>query len=85
MLSEPILTCELSTDEVKSLKEVPFSVDKYLGHTQSCERSVKETSNASGKVYGFERRDGYIRTKVKSRKFVSNPQSKKYLIGMLSI
>ena len=83
VLSEPILTCDLSTDEVRSLKEVPFSVDKFVCHTQSCERAVKETTNASAKVYGFERRDGYIRAKVKSRKLVSKPQSKKDLIGML--
>ena len=81
MLSEPILTCDLSTEEVKSLKEVPLSVDKYVGHTQSVERAVKETSNAASRVYGFERRDGVIRAKVKSRK----PQSKKDLIGMLPI
>ena len=85
ILSEPILTCDLSTDEVKSLKEVPFSVDKYSGHAQSVERAVKETSNAATRVYGFERRDGYIRAKVKSRKFVSKPQSKKDLVGMLSM
>jgi hypothetical protein len=85
MLSEPILTCDLSTEEVKSLKEVPLSVDKYVGHTQSVERAVKETSNAASRVYGFERCDGYIRAKVKSRKFVSKPQSKKDLIGLLSV
>ena len=46
---------------------------------------MKETSNAASMVYGFERRDGVIRAKVKSRKFVSKPQSKKDLIGMLSV
>ena len=82
--SEPILTCNLSTTELMSLKEVPLAVDKFAGHGQSVERAVKETSNASGKVFGFERRDGYIRAKVKSRKLVSRPQSKKDLVGMLA-
>jgi hypothetical protein len=85
ILSEPVLTCDLSTEEVKYLKEVPFSVDKYSDHTQSVERAVKETSNAATRVYGFKKRDGFIRAKVKSRKFVSKPQSKKDLVGMLSM
>ena len=84
VISEPILTCHMSTDEVMSLKEMPLVVENFCGHGLSVERAVKETSVASGKVFGFERRDGYIRAKVKSRKMVSRPQSKKDLIGMLS-
>ena len=79
------MTWDLTTEEVMSLKEVPFCLDKYSGHAQIVERAVKETSNAASRVYGFERRDGYIRAKVKSRKFVSKPQSKKDLVGMLSM
>ena len=58
MLSEPILICDLSIEEVKSLKEVPLGVDMYVGHTQSVEKVVKEISNAASRVYGYERSDG---------------------------
>ena len=82
--SEPILTCHLSKAEVLSFKEEPLLVEQFSGHGQAVERAVKETSNASSKVFSFERRDGYIRAKIKSRKLVSRPQSKKDLVGMLS-
>ena len=52
-------------------------------HTQSCERAVKETTVAASKVFGFERRDGLIKSKLKSRKLVPIIKSKEALKGML--
>ena len=46
--------------------------------TQSCERAVKCTTL----VFGFERRDGLIKSKLKSRKFVCIVNSKETLKGM---
>jgi hypothetical protein len=34
-------------------------------------------------VFGFEKRDGYIRAKLESRKLVASIKSKKTLRGML--
>ena len=38
---------------------------------------------AASKVYGFMKRDGFIRNKLKSRGLVSEIKSKKALMGML--
>jgi len=43
-----------------SLAEIP-------SHTQAVERTVKLVIQASSKVYGHERRDGFIRTTLASR------------------
>lgn len=83
ILLEPVLTCPISTQDLDQFIEKPFPPPSADCHTQSCERAVKETTIAAGKVYGFERRDGYIRAKIKSRKLVPAVVSKKSLVGML--
>ena len=47
------------------------------------ERGVKEVTTASSKVYGFERRDGYVRAQLKSRSLAPKPNSKKAMSGMV--
>ena len=39
-------------------------------HNQSVERHVKMVTEAAAQVEGFERRDGLIRQKIKSRKLL---------------
>ena len=41
---EPLLTCHLTKQELKSIKSKPMEVDYYCGHTQAIERAVKEVS-----------------------------------------
>ena len=81
---EPVLTCKVATWELDQYITSPFPKPDVDCHTQSCERAVKETTIAAGKVYGFAKRDGYIRAKLKSRKLVSEIRSKKSLAGMLN-
>ena len=82
-LMEPVLTCSVPTGELDQYIEQPFPRLSIDCHTQACERAVKETTIAASKVIGFERRDGLIRAKLKSRKLVSSITSKKTLAGML--
>ena len=58
---EPVLTCDMSLAELSNLRKSPLHVDRYNCHGQLMERGVKAVTTASSKVYGFERRDGYVR------------------------
>ena len=82
-LFEPVLTCHVQTLQLEQYIDEPFPQPEADCHTQCCERAVKETTIAAGKVFGFERRDGYIRAKMKSRDLVKEVKSKKALAGML--
>ena len=73
---EPVLTCELTTKELKSCLAEPRKVPKWPVHGQSIERVVKEVTKASSKVFGSERRDGYVRAVVNHREMVPIVDSK---------
>ena len=74
---EPVLTCNLSKAEIKQYKKEPMQVPYYPLHTQGIERAVKETTRASEFVYGFERRDGYIRGRAENIRLMPVVDSKK--------
>ena len=57
---EPVLTCGITKEELIKFKKVPMEVPYYCLHTQGIERAIKEVTEASEAVYGFERRDGFI-------------------------
>ena len=82
---EPILTCNLSNDQLREFLDKPFPMVDIPNHTQSCERAVKETTIAASKVFGFERRDGLIRIKINSRKLVPKVKNKSCLLWMVEI
>ena len=82
-LMEPVLTCFIPTEQLDQYVAHPFLKLNNDCHTQACERAVTEITIAASKVFGFERRDGLIRAKLKSRKLVSSIKSKKILAGML--
>ena len=65
--TEPVLTLQLTDEEVKSFELAPMSVPTMPVHGQSVERCVKEVSAASQAVYGYERRDGFIRARLAHR------------------
>ena len=63
-------------DELHKIITEPLTVSKYLCHNQSVERCVKEVSAAAAKVIGEEARDGFIRTRLKSRKLMPQRETK---------
>ena len=74
---EPIFTCDLTLDELKRFKEVPFQAPYYPNHTQSTERAVKQVTEAAGSVCGQIKRDGYVRARTAHRETVPFFRSKK--------
>ena len=60
--------------------EVPY----YPLHTQLCVRVVKQVTEAAAAVYGFQRRDGFIRARIEHRDVVPNLKFKKDLIKLFS-
>ena len=74
-LEEPPLTRNLSFNELKSISEAPLIL-KHPCHNQNVERHVKMVTEASSSVFTFNRRDGLIRQKVKSRKLIKTFENK---------
>ena len=50
----------------------------------SIERGVKEVTQPSEAMYGFERRDGFIRARAANRKLMPKLNTKKNLEGLLA-
>ena len=65
-LTEPPLIKEISTEEHNKFAKNPLTI-KIPCHSQGVERCIKMVT-ASQQVYGKDSRDGYIRTKIKSRR-----------------
>ena len=59
--------------------EVPY----FSLHTQGIERAIKEVTTASNTVFGFERRDGFVRARAESRELMPVISSKKNLAAIL--
>jgi len=76
---EPPLTCTLSKAEVMKFIDEPMQVPKWPCHAQSIERCVKQTTEAAGRVYTYEKREGYIRGQEASRQLLSRNESKQDL------
>ena len=81
---EQILACDLTKAELEEIRNTPMVVPYYSLHTQGIERAVKEVTEASETVYGFERRDGMIRTRAENRKLMPALNSKKCLENLLA-
>lgn len=72
---EPPITRSLEIEKIERIKNDALGADtetlsslfKLPCHTQATERTVKLVTEASEAVCGYERRDGYIRTKIESR------------------
>ena len=73
---EPVITCSLTKEQIKEIKEEPLKAAFYSLHTQGMERAVKETTSASGTVYGQERRDGLICVTAENRQLMSALETK---------
>ena len=81
--TEPLTTASIPSTELAKFITSPLQIPKIPSHTQSCERAVKEVTIASAKVFGHERRDGYIRAKIKSRKLLPKNETKSDLEALI--
>ena len=59
--------------------EVPY----YPVHTQAIERAVKEVTEASAAVNGFERRDHCVRARAENRELMPKLTSKQDLFNLI--
>ena len=65
---EPPLFASISLKDLeKKAKEGPIKW-QFPCHTQNVERMIRSVSEAAANIAGFDRRDGFVRTKLKSRK-----------------
>ena len=80
---EPSITASIPTSELPTFLSVPLKIPKIASHTQSCERAVKEVTCASAKVFGAERRDGFIRAKMESRELMPSMDTKANLASLI--
>ena len=51
-------------------------------HNQAVERHVKAVTEVSGQVVGYERRDGLIRQKLKSRMIIKKFDTKQQFVAL---
>ena len=75
---EPPITCKLLQSELEEAVKTGHIPDlkKYPCHTQAVERHVKVVTDAARSVCGKERREGFIRAKLESRKKMSKYTTK---------
>ena len=81
-VSESPLTCSLTTGEIKCFVHTPMKVPDWPCHTQSIERVVKMVTEASGKYFSHEKRDGVIKTQEASRRLMPRNESKQDLVNI---
>ena len=79
---EPVMTCNLSKQELVNILDNPMKVDYLPCHGQAIERVVKQVTKAAAAVYGEERRDGFIRASAAQRNLVPMRSSKQDLKKM---
>ena len=58
---EPIFTCNLSSETIKSFRNLPMEVPHFPIHSQSTERAVQLVSKACMLVYGQDKRDAFVK------------------------
>ena len=75
-VTEPPVTKRMSIEQIEQFRTKPLRLG-HPCHSQSVERHVKLVSEASQTVAGFEKRDGLIRMKIKSRKLMPIFDTKK--------
>lgn len=82
-LTEPPLTCSLTTKNIKKFVASPMKVPDWPSHTQSVERLVKRVTEASAHVYSHGTRDGYIRSQEASAELMSRNRSKQDMVFLV--
>lgn len=84
-VTEPPLTCNLTSATIKEFLNYPMEVPPWTSHTQSVERCVKLVTEAAGHVYTHERRESYIRAQLASRHLMSRNRSKKDMANLVQM
>ena len=82
-VTEPPLTCNLTTSSLKQFVKSPMLVPNWPSHTQSVERCVKMTTESAAHVFGQERREGYIHAQETSKDLMSRNTSKKNMVALI--
>ena len=80
---ESVITAQISTSDLQKIEHEPFFIGKFECHTQAIERTVKEVTKASKAVVGRDRRDGCVKSTLKSRKFHPKSNTKKDLLNLV--
>ena len=75
-VTEPPVTKRMSIEQIEQFRSKPLRLC-HPCHSQSVERHVKLVSEASQTVAGFEKRDGHVHMKIKSRKLMPIFDTKK--------
>ena len=78
---EPIFTCNMSKDTIKSFQNSPMKAPNFPIHSQSTERAVQNVTKACMMVYGQDKRDAYIKGMLGHREIYPVIESKKDLIN----
>ena len=73
---EPIFTCKMNKNTLKSFKDSPMEVPHFPIHTQSTERAVQHVSKACMMVYGQDKRDAFIKGMIAHREMYPVIKSK---------
>ena len=75
-VTEPVLTRDLTKEDLMKIRAAPMEVAHYPVHGQGVERCVREVTVASESVFGEERRDGFIRARMTHRAITGPLRSK---------
>ena len=81
-VTEPVFTAHLSAEELMAFRAVPMEEPNYPLHTQSCDRTVKQVTEASASLCGWEIRDGFVRARIANRELMPVYRSRKDLVPM---
>jgi hypothetical protein len=80
-IMEPPMIKHIETEDLEIIilsKEWPtMNFIKFHCHTQNMERNIRIVTEASQKVFGEDRRDGYIRATLQSRNLMPSFRTKK--------
>ena len=68
-ITEPPAVKNISDENLEELYDMPLKL-KHPCHNQKVGRHVKLVTEAGGAVAGFDRRDGLIRQRIRSRKLM---------------
>ena len=65
---EPVLTMNLTEEQLRQFYSDPMScIPDFSIHTQSIDRCVKQVTRAAATVFGYQKRDGFIRASAYHR------------------
>ena len=80
---EPPMTCNLTTSDVRRFIDGPMRVPEWPSHAQGIQRCVKQVTEAAGKVFSHDKRDGFIRAQEASCQLMSKNESKQDLMKLV--